>query len=352
MAELDDLIASIAATIADYREDDLGAPSPDHVGRWISQFDVDVRLSMLRELNYVLGRTYLSRQTTVAVLADHVRVIGEHGKDLSDNEARAFWRGTKILQIQTRGRSQADINEIFAGALHERLGLSLDDCQGADRRFMYFDDILFSGDRIQNDLVPWFNDFAPAEGHVSIVLLIAHQLGKWEVERNLKEAIAKSGKNITFDIQAQIVLENRMRYRDDADVLWPTELPNHALVNDYTEAQRFPFTPRTPLANPHTNVFSSEEGRQLLEREFLLAGLKIRSFCRNPSQRVRPLGYGKYSLGFGSTLVTYRNCPNNAPLALWWGDPNAAPGHPFRRWYPLLPRRTYEQGLEADDHDF
>ena len=36
------------------------------------------------------------------------------------------------------------------------------------------------------------------------------------------------------------------------------------------------------------------------------------------------------SLGFGSLVVTFRNCPNNAPLALWAGDP----------WYPLFPRRT------------
>lgn len=352
MAERDDLLASIAATTADYRAGDLAAPNPDHVGRWISQFDADVRLPMLRELNYVLQRTYFSKQAIEKELADHVRVTGRRGKDLSDKDARAFWRGTRILNIQKRGRSQADINEIFAAALKERLGLDFDDCQGGDGIFVYFDDILFSGDRIQNDIIAWLDDAGPVEGHVLIVLLIAHCLGKWETERNLKEAIAKSGKKITFDIQAQIVLENRKSYRNGAHVLWPTELPNHALVHDYVAAQRYPFEPRTPLANPETNIFSSEEGRQLLEREFLLAGLKIRGFCRNPSHRVRPLGYGRYGLGFGSTLVTYRNCPNNAPLALWWGDPHAAAGHPFRRWYPLFPRRTYEQGVDADDFDF
>jgi hypothetical protein len=35
------------------------------------------------------------------------------------------------------------------------------------------------------------------------------------------------------------------------------------------------------------------------------------------------------TLGFGSTIVTFRNCPNNAPLAFWAGDP----------WYPLFPRK-------------
>lgn len=352
MAERDDLLASIAAKTADYREGDHSAPTPDHVGRWISQFDAEVRLPMLREVDYVLQRTYFSKQEIEKELADHVRVVGDGGKDLNDADTIAFWRGTEILNIQQRGRSQADINEIFAGALHERLGLALADCHGGDRRFVYFDDILFSGDRIQNDLVAWLAHSAPDEGHVSIILLIAHSLGKWETERNLKEAIARSGKKITFDIQQQIVLENRKRDRNDADVLWPTELPNDHIAQEYAAAQRFPFEPRATIATPHTNIFSSEAGRQLLEREFLLAGLKIIGFSRNPAQRVRPLGYGKYGLGFGSTLVTYRNCPNNAPLALWWGDPNAAPGHPFRRWYPLLPRRTYEQGVVAHDFDF
>jgi hypothetical protein len=36
------------------------------------------------------------------------------------------------------------------------------------------------------------------------------------------------------------------------------------------------------------------------------------------------------TLGFGSLIVTFRNCPNNTPLALWAGDP----------WYPLFPRIT------------
>ena len=39
------------------------------------------------------------------------------------------------------------------------------------------------------------------------------------------------------------------------------------------------------------------------------------------------------TLGFGSLIVTYRNCPNNAPLALWVDAP----------WYPLFPRTTNTQ---------
>ena len=58
MAERDDLLASIAATTVDYREGDLPAPTPEHVGRWINQFDAEVQLPILRELDHVLKQTY------------------------------------------------------------------------------------------------------------------------------------------------------------------------------------------------------------------------------------------------------------------------------------------------------
>ncbi|WP_449265039.1 phosphoribosyltransferase-like protein, partial [Escherichia coli] len=56
--------------------------------------------------------------------------------------------------------------------------------------------------------------------------------------------------------------------------------------------------------------------------------------CPNLSATQRPLGHITLdTLGFGSLIVTFRNCPNNAPLALWVGEP----------WYPLFPRTTNSQ---------
>ena len=50
------------------------------------------------------------------------------------------------------------------------------------------------------------------------------------------------------------------------------------------------------------------------------AGQTIRGFASNPSQMLKPLGYSPFDPGFGSMFVTYRNCPNNCPLALWYGE--------------------------------
>ncbi len=78
-------------------------------------------------------------------------------------------------------------------------------------------------------------------------------------------------------------------------------------------------------------IFSSDEGRELLEQQFLAKGAYIRTVCPLLNKYQRPLGNMLLeTLGFGSTIVTFRNCPNNAPLVFWAGDP----------WYPLFQRKT------------
>src|SRR5689334_15075084 len=101
MAERDDLLASIAATTADYREGDLTAPTPAHVERWINQFDTGAQLPILREMDHVLERTHFSRSRTREFLAGLFRTE----KLVGDNPC-AFWRNVRFLDIQGGGASQ------------------------------------------------------------------------------------------------------------------------------------------------------------------------------------------------------------------------------------------------------
>jgi hypothetical protein len=113
------------------------------------------------------------------------------------------------------------------------------------------------------------------------------------------------------------------------------------------------FCARPPGGKASTQLFSSEDARHVVEQAFLKKGAYIYSLPQDPAQSMRPLGYSRLrSPGFGSTVVTYRNCPNNAPLVLWWGDPSG--GAPLNQWTPLLPRRTrrYDPGAEFDALDF
>ncbi len=337
MSEWGDLLSSIANTLQDYRAGDLPTPTPDHVERWVRQFDADVQVPLLTELDHVLEKTYFTREAVRHFFANQTNNANLAGKDPSE-----FWKAAHFLDIQQHGHSQSEIRQLFAEALKEQYALDLDNCGSAGGAYIYLDDVLFSGGRIGTDLSQWISDAAPAGSKVHILVIATHRFGEWQCIERLKKVAADAGKEIQFQCWAAIRLENRKKYRDASEVLWPAELPqDEALLAYVAEEKKFPFQPRQPGAKLEYEVFSSEAGRQLLEKELLLAGMRIRSFSRNPKRVLRPLGFSPFGLGFGSMLVTFRNCPNNAPLALWWGDANAGPGHPFRNWYPLLPRKTY-----------
>jgi len=344
MSERSDLLKSLADTIADYRDGEIARPDPEHVDRWVKQFDAGVQVPLLRELSHTIAVTYLSKE---AVTAFFSRLIRE--KQVVGDDPCAFWRNAHILDIQQNGHSQTEIRAVFGEALKTECGIkSPDDCGRPGGAFVYLDDVLFTGGRIGDDLSRWIAASAPSSATLHVIVMASHT-GEWQCRERLEKAAAEAGKKLRLGIWRALCLENRKKYRDKSEVLWPAIVPDDAALKAYmAEETKFPFQPRTPGGKPEHKLFTSEEGRQLLERELLMAGMRIRSFCQNPKRILRPLGFSPFGLGFGSTIVTYRNCPNNAPLALWWGDPNASKGHPFSKWYPLVPRKTYGAEEEWD----
>lgn len=134
-------------------------------------------------------------------------------------------------------------------------------------------------------------------------------------------------------------------------VLWPTHFPNDPCIRRWLIASpqdEVRFNQRPPIAPPSQNpFFTSEANRILLEQAFLQRGAYIVTLSQQNNPHMHPLGYHNLNgPGFGTLFATYRNCPNNCPLVLWWGDPDA--GRPLNQWYPLLPRRTRAQNWAAD----
>lgn len=339
----EDLLGSISETVADYRRDEIEPRTPARVDRWVRQFPVTVQSSLLLELDHVLQQTYISRRVMVEHIASVLTM-----PELVGPDPRGFWQRSALLNIQQRGRSQAAMLELFAEGLRSRYGLDIASCDGTSGQFIYLDDALFSGLRIGNDLSAWIATVAPPAAVVHIAVRASHSLGQYECLRRLHAAAADAGKTIGFRVWPAKSFENRKAYRDTSTVLWPAGLPDDAAVHAYAESEhRFPFAPRPP-GGP-LGPFSSEGGRQLLERELLIAGVRIRNGHVTLRDFERPLGFSNYGLGFGSTIVTYRNCPNNAPLALWW-DAGALDRRDH--WYPLFPRKTYAGQGEPDDSAF
>lgn len=319
-----ELLKSTAEIFSDYRAGEIPKPNAAHVERWLQQFDAIVRDPLLKEINHNLKKTYLSRKTVegfLSELVDNAKFVG--------SDAKTFWKGTMILQIQRHGGSQKELVKIFEGFLKSKVGLTLDDCgKGKSETFVYIDDGIFTGMTIIQDLKEWIK-IAPPTATVHIVVVALHNGGQYYAETQLAPAVKASGKKITFKWWRVAEIEDRRAYVENSDVLRPKVVPAEAAA--YAAALKFPPVLRHGNGLGGIGVFASADGRNLVEQQLLIKGIQIREQSPLLGKFMRPLGNMVLdTLGFGSMFVTFRNCPNNAPLALWAGNP----------WYPLFPRKT------------
>jgi hypothetical protein len=324
-ASRDKLLESIAEQIADYREGEVGRPTASHVDRWIKQFPDGAQDAMLAELHHVFDKTYFSRKNFDSFL----RSLAKNKKFTGDDPA-SFWSDAHLLDIQQDGSSQREMLAMFREIIEQEY-----DADGeGDGPYVYIDDAIFSGTRVKCDLADWIRNHAPNEAEVRIVAAAIHTGGEYYAGKELNKVIKDTGKKIKLAWWRCITPENRKTYRYSSDVLWPTALPDHADVATYAKYlvdNNYPAVLRNPGSVGDNKFFSSDEGRMLLEQQLLIAGAYLRRVCTNMHEVLRPLGFmGLKTLGFGSVIVTFRNCPNTCPLPFWAGDP----------WYPLFPRST------------
>lgn len=340
------LEGSIANIISDYRAGEISKPDADHVHTWIAQFEEDVRIPILKELNHVFRKTYIPKKSVERFLAGLLKT-----KDLVGPDPCDFWRSANFFSGQGGGTSQWELLKVFDAALRSSCNLPVKKCGSASGPWIYLDDVICSGNRVGTDLCEWVRTEAPHDALVHVIVIAFHRYGQWSASKRIDKAIKEAKKKIKVEWWRLIELEDRAIYIDSADVLRLVSVPNTADAKKYYEAvkEASQYAPkfRKPGTNSANDIYSSEESRNILEQQLFLAGIRIRSFCDSPADIMRPLGYqGFASFGFGALIATFRNCANNCPLALWWGDPNHPESHPLGRWYPLLPRKTHDQSFE------
>lgn len=329
MSERQDLTASIATTVQDYRNGSLPKPITDHVERWVQQFHTDVQLPILREVDHVMKNTYYSKKVVSTFIRGVIRT-----SELTGAKPTSFWRSANFLDIQGGGKSQTDMLALFSEMLQEELGVGIGDCGQGNDVFIYLDDGIFTGNRVRRDLEGWVRDSAPTHATVHVVCIALHSGGQHYADERIKIAAKEAGKQADITWWRAIELEDRKAYSASADVLRPTTIPANKAVQDYVAGMKYQPVLRAPGNPGAARLFSSDAAKTLLEQEFLKAGARIRQMCPNLSATQRPLGHMTLeTLGFGSLIVTYRNCPNNAPLVFWVDAP----------WYPLFPRTTNTQ---------
>lgn len=357
MSKRSRLLESIATIIGDYRADEIDPLTPEHVEKWVKQFDKAVQEPMLAELDHVLDRTYLSRKAVERFLTIVVKK-----KELAGADPRSFWKHVRFLDIQERGNSQKEMLGMFDTILQKKTGLKLQECGHDPLTFLYLDDAIFSGNHVLKDLSRWIESEAPKKADVHIVVMAIHSGGRLWSRFKLEKKAHDVGKSVEFTwwpsltlpkfrpcindganlyyairlYRPSFTLEEFRPYINASEVLSPSRLPKDKRTRAYRKMLEGPPEPQPPILREsgkmgNNRVFSSEERRDLLEQQFLRAGLRIREKLPGLPETYRPLGGSALkTLGIGSLLVTFRNCPNNCPLAFWVGDP----------WYPLFPRKA------------
>jgi hypothetical protein len=252
-------------------------------------------------------------------------------KNLAGEKPKDFWTNAKFLDIQSRGHSQTEFLKLFAVPLKEKTGLDLAKCGAQPACYVYLDDGIFTGMTLIQSLSTWLKGDAPQNAVLHVIVIAGHIGGKQYAQTELNKVAKQLGKTIEFHWWALLSLEDRKININISDVLRPTIVPNDERTQVYAKSLQYSPVLRAPGNVGAKKFFSSEEGRNLLEQQLLMKGSLIRELSPRLPVYARPLGgMVLQTLGFGSTFVTYRNCPNNTPLAFWAGNP----------WNPLFPRKT------------
>jgi hypothetical protein len=323
------LVQGLAAIVADYRLGEIEPIDADHVIGWVSQFHEDAQDPLLAEMIHVLQRSYFTK----AAVTEFLTSIAV-SQDLTGGNRRAFWENASVLNVQQLGNSQSELLGVFDEVLQQNVGVGIANTSPTSDINVYIDDVVYGGGHVRSDLVQWIKESAPQTATLDIIVMAYHEGGKYFADTQLRQAAAQVGKAIQIRWRCVRKLEDRLAYIINSDVLRPTRIPQDALVQEYVAklvAQGFPPVLRNPGQVGAAALFSGEQGRSHLEEQMLLKGAYIRSICPYLHEYQRPLGNMVLrTLGFGSLVVTYRNCANNCPLALWAGDP----------WVPLFPRKT------------
>jgi hypothetical protein len=280
-----ELLQETASIIADYRAGEIAPPDAAHVGRWLSQFDEAYQAPVITELNHVLKTTYVTKARTETFLSGLVS-----NKKLAGDNPKDFWRNVKFLDVQKRGRSQAEFLKLFAIPLKNETGLDLANCGGQPACYVYLDDGIFTGMTLIQSLSDWVKTEAPQNALLHVIVIAGHVGGAHYAETKLQEAAKAAAKTVQFHWWALLPLEDRKVNINTSDVLRPVVIPNDQRSQAYAASLRFPPVLRVAGNVGTHKIFSSEEGRNVLEQQFLIKGAYIKEVAPKLPRYARPLG--------------------------------------------------------------
>src|SRR5215210_3677437 len=236
-----ELLESIATTVADYRQGEIPPITPDHVERWAQQFDDEDQHTILTELNHVLKRYYISRSR-----AEHF-INGLLSKEeIFGTDPAKGVTGTKFLQIQRKGNSQNEIVSLVGEQIRNKYGVDIEDCGGTPDTYLYLDDCLFSGNTARYDIDAWLPN-AESSKTLHLAFFAIYSRGSDYLFKSLQPTLRQ--KNIRMRRWCMKRFDNTPWETQKYECLWPKAIDGDEQVDHYVNELRRriegkPFTPR------------------------------------------------------------------------------------------------------------
>ena len=288
-----------------YQDNISWSVATDRVEKWLNIFPVNDRNLIFSELAHVLGNTFLTHEQAVLSVQQWLCK-----PDLVSGGIINDWEDATFLKIMSPGGSHEAIYSLLDGEA-KKMGLApISESKGL-KLFVFVDDLSVHGIRILNDLTPWICSDAP--GNFDLLILLQRRLtGREEyISKNITKEANLYKKNVRIHWWCDHDFAPIDCYR-------PRTLPDVPKLKEYLRENNI--ATQLQLNYGTGKYFSSIEAKELLENQFLLAGICILEHNHNlkPKKYMRPLGNTIWNgLGLGVPIVTWRNCPNSSPLCLW-----------------------------------
>lgn len=341
---MDNLAIEIAQILDDYHSYVEGFKfTPEHVLKWIEQFEEDEREFILTEFLHLLKQgIYISEKRGRELLIEGIEQMASKSKSVPE-----FLSNVEFLHLQAEEKSQSVLLKCLDEELNKKYGMGLKQCGTKSKKIaIYIDDIIASGNTVYTDLKKWLaivnqdgeTNYTKIIGKTKYVAVFAYCIHNWQ----------KIEQRLIFDFDSKIVgkiffkayhtIENhRFNYNQRLNFAFPINT-NNPLALKYVEslknAERHPTVAFRKNNQPkNESFFSTADNRIRFENVLLQEGIKLLNKRLNVKMwdSHRPMGETNPSfkiLGTGTLFFTWRNISNTCPIVFWWK---------YGGWYELFP---------------
>lgn len=371
--DIDAVADSVVSLVVDYSPIISGEPwnvTKDGVIDWANQFGENA-LFILKETLSILNKVYLSKGKAIFILRD---LANKYYQEFGSWELVCVNLSLLMLQKDSAGnpredKSQCIIVRMLRDIIMDESGLDILDTNRFNEEkktvFLYLDDVLASGKTYRDDIVKWLKEDSryqkvlSGEIRLDSFYFCTHSIQQnnalWYIAIQFSSHRNDIFHAINSNFKASYIITNGRKDGQSISLdnsclnfIFPieSECTRQCVENDTAryEVGGVAKVNYRPQNFPGTReiLFSSPENRMKYEHLIFTKSVDILYSYEEAERKpwFKPLGLTNRtdkSFGLGTLFVSWRNIPNNCPLAFWCQG-KIKNGEPF--WKPLFRRNN------------